>query len=61
MLHDIVHEMDPAERFRYGQLLAHLASSDRDVTRDEMAFLSRGLALLYSLPKEDNNCVKASV
>ena len=51
MLHDIVHEMDPAERFRYGQLLAHLASSDRDVTRDEMAFFEQRLGATLLSPE----------
>ena len=51
MLHDIVHEMDPAERFRYGQLLAHLASSDRNVTRDEMAFFEQRLGATLLSPE----------
>ena len=46
MLHDIVHEMEPSERFQYAQLLAYLASVDNSITNLEMAFFEQRLGQL---------------
>ena len=51
MLHDIVHDLDPEERLRYGQLLAYLASSDRNVTREEMSFFEQRLGATLLSPQ----------
>ena len=50
MLHDIVHDLDPEERYRYGQLLAYLASADRNVTREEMSFFEQRLGATLLSP-----------
>ena len=51
MLHDIVHGLDPEERYRYGQLLAYLASADRNVTREEMSFFEQRLGATLLSPQ----------
>lgn len=51
MLHDIVHEIDPAERFRYAQLLAHLASVDNNISKVEMAFFEQRLGATLLSPE----------
>ncbi len=51
MLHDVVHEMEPSERFLYAQLLAHLASADGDVSRVEMAFYEQRLGATLLSPE----------
>jgi hypothetical protein len=51
MLHDIVHDLDPEERYRYGQLLAYLASADRNVTREEMSFFEQRLGATLLSPQ----------
>ena len=54
MLHDIVHEMEPSERFQYAQLLAYLASVDNSITNLEMAFFEQRLgATLLSPERKD--------
>ena len=51
MLHDVIHEMAPAERFQYAQLLAYLASVDDDVSRIEMAFYEQRLGATLLSPQ----------
>ena len=43
MLHDIVHQMEPSERFQYVQLLGYLASVDNSISKPEMAFFEQRL------------------
>ena len=54
MLHDIVHQMEPSERFQYAQLLAYLASVDNNISKPEMAFFEQrlGATLLSQERKE---------
>ena len=51
MLHDVIHEMEPSERFQYAQLLAYLASVDGDITRVEMAFYEQRLGATLLTPQ----------
>lgn len=51
MLHDIIHDMEPSERFRYAQLLAHLASADNNISRVEMAFYEQRLGATLLSPE----------
>ena len=51
MLHDVIHEMEPSERFQYAQLLAYLASVDDDITRIEMAFSEQRLGATLLSPQ----------
>tara|TARA_Y100000766_G_scaffold261291_1_gene251707 strand:+ start:4236 stop:4658 length:423 start_codon:yes stop_codon:yes gene_type:complete len=51
MLHDVIHEMEPSERFQYAQLLAYLASVDDEVTRIEMAFYEQRLGATLLSPQ----------
>ena len=51
MLHDVIHEMEPSERFQYAQLLAYLASVDDDITRIEMAFYEQRLGATLLSPQ----------
>lgn len=51
MLHDIVHDIDPAERFRYAQLLAHLANVDNNISKVEMAFFEQRLGATLLSPE----------
>ena len=51
MLHDVIHDMDPSERFRYAQLLAYLASVDDEITRIEMAFYEQRLGATLLSPE----------
>ena len=50
MLHDVIHEMDPSERFQYAQLLAYLASVDGEISRIEMAFYEQRLGATLLSP-----------
>jgi len=43
MLHDILHHLEPAQRWGHARLLAHLAAADGNITRDEMAFFEQRL------------------
>jgi uncharacterized tellurite resistance protein B-like protein len=51
MLHDVIHEMDPSERFQYAQLLAYLASVDGEISRIEMAFYEQRLGATLLSPE----------
>jgi len=51
MLHDIIHEMEPSERFQYAQLLAYLASVDNNISRSEMAFYEQRLGATLLSPE----------
>jgi len=51
MLHDVIHEMEPSERFQYAQLLAYLASVDDNITRIEMAFYEQRLGATLLSPQ----------
>ncbi|MBT61146.1 MAG: hypothetical protein CMA63_06325 [Euryarchaeota archaeon] len=51
MLHDIVHEIEPAERFRYAQLLAYLANADNSISKVEMAFFEQRLGATLLTPE----------
>ncbi len=51
MLHDIIHDMEPDERFRYAQLLGHLASVDNNISRIEMAFYEQRLGATLLAPE----------
>ncbi len=54
MLHDILHHLDPAQRWGHAKLLAHLATADGRVSRDELAFFEQrlGASLLSPERKE---------
>ena len=43
MLHDILHHLDPEQRWGHARLLAHLATVDGRVERDELAFFEQRL------------------
>jgi len=51
MLHDIIHDLEPSERFQYAQLLAHLASADNNISRVEMAFYEQRLGATLLSPE----------
>tara|TARA_B100000768_G_C11185572_1_gene334906 strand:+ start:447 stop:869 length:423 start_codon:yes stop_codon:yes gene_type:complete len=51
MLHDIVHQMEPSERFQYAQLLAYLASVDNNISKSEMAFFEQRLGATLLSPE----------
>ena len=51
MLHDIVHQMEPSERFQYAQLLAYLASVDNSISKPEMAFFEQRLGATLLSPE----------
>jgi|TARA_B110000914_G_scaffold89625_1_gene78800 hypothetical protein len=51
MLHDIIHDMEPSERFQYAQLLAYLASVDDNISRVEMAFYEQRLGATLLSPE----------
>ena len=51
MLHDIIHDMEPDERFRYAQLLGHLANADNSISRIEMAFYEQRLGATLLSPE----------
>lgn len=51
MLHDIIHELEPAERFLYAKLLAHLASVDNSISKVEMAFFEQRLGATLLSPE----------
>lgn len=51
MLHDIIHEMEPAERFQYAQLLGYLASVDSNVSTVELAFYEQRLGATLLSPE----------
>lgn len=54
MLHDILHHLDPEQRWGHARLLAHLAAVDGRVERDELAFFEQrlGAGLLSPQRKE---------
>jgi uncharacterized tellurite resistance protein B-like protein len=51
MLHDIIHQMEPSERFQYAQLLAYLASVDNNITKPELAFFEQRLGATLLSPE----------
>ena len=51
MLHDIVHQMEPSERFQYVQLLGYLASVDNSISKPEMAFFEQRLGATLLSPE----------
>lgn len=51
MLHDIIHQMEPSERFQYVQLLAYLASVDDSITKSELAFFEQRLGATLLSPQ----------
>ncbi len=51
MLHDILHEIAPEERFRYAQLLACLTQIDAAVTRAELSFFEQRLGASLLSPE----------
>ena len=51
MLHDILHEIAPEERFRYAQLLACLAQVDASITRAELSFFEQRLGASLLSPE----------
>lgn len=51
MLHDIIHQMEPSERFQYAQLLAYLASVDNNISKPEMAFFEQRLGATLLSPE----------
>lgn len=51
MLHDIVHQMEPSERFQYAQLLAYLACVDNSISKPEMAFFEQRLGATLLSPE----------
>lgn len=54
MLHDILHHLEPEQRWGHAKLLAHLATADGRVERDELAFFEQrlGAGLLSPERKE---------
>ena len=51
MLHDIIHQMEPSERFQYAQLLAYLASVDNNISKPELAFFEQRLGTTLLSPE----------
>ena len=51
MLHDIIHQMEPSERFQYAQLLAYLASVDNNISKPELAFFEQRLGATLLAPE----------
>ena len=51
MLHDIIHQMEPSERFQYVQLLAYLASVDDSISKSELAFFEQRLGATLLSPQ----------
>ena len=51
MLHDIIHEMEPSERFQYAQLLGYLASVDSNISTVELAFYEQRLGATLLSPE----------
>lgn len=51
MLHDIIHQMEPSERFQYAQLLAYLASVDNNISKSELAFFEQRLGATLLSPE----------
>ena len=51
MLHDILHQMEPSERFQYAQLLAYLASVDNNISKPELAFFEQRLGATLLSPE----------
>ena len=51
MLNDIIHQMEPSERFQYAQLLGHLATVDNTVSKAEMAFFEQRLGATLLSPE----------
>ena len=51
MLHDIIHQMEPSERFQYAQLLAYLASVDNNISKPELAFYEQRLGATLLSPE----------
>ena len=57
MLNDILHQMEPMERYKYAQLLAHLASVDNTISKEELAFFEQRLGATFFRLNENSNCV----
>ena len=51
MLHDIIHQMEPSERFQYAQILAYLASVDNNISKPELAFFEQRLGATLLSPE----------
>ncbi len=51
MLNDILHQMEPLERFKYAQLLGHLASVDSKISKVELAFFEQRLGATLLSPE----------
>ena len=51
MLNDILHQMEPMERYKYAQLLAHLASVDNTISKEELAFFEQRLGATLLSPE----------
>ena len=51
MLHDILHHLEPDQRWGHAKLLAHLAAVDGRVSKDEMAFFEQRLGASLLTPE----------
>ena len=51
MLNDILHQMEPMERYKYAQLLGHLASVDNTISKEELAFFEQRLGATLLSPE----------
>ena len=51
MLNDILHQMEPMERYKYAQLLGHLASIDNNISKEELAFFEQRLGSTLLSPE----------
>ncbi len=51
MLNDILHQMEPLERYKYAQLLGHLASVDNKISKVELAFFEQRLGATLLSPE----------
>jgi len=46
-----LHQMEPMERYKYAQLLAHLASVDNTISKEELAFFEQRLGATLLSPE----------
>ena len=51
MLNDILHQMEPIERYKYAQLLGYLASIDNNISKEELAFFEQRLGSTLLSPE----------
>ena len=51
MLNDILHQMEPMERYKYAQLLGYLASIDNNISKEELAFFEQRLGSTLLSPE----------